>query len=253
MDYKIALEYSKLFPEGLVGIWLQGSKALGYADNKSDEDYVFLWEEKIPNLETRIERLKILKAKILDISDRKDKGSEYFKLDDTLYNTTHILKNDFLNIYPHLIEKNLPEDDLYRLGGFTRGIIVLDSEDILKTLTNSIKVTNEIINAFIETRRKTINRNLQMLKIAGERKQVVEFVKSLNFLLITFHILSSLNNKQMPTAVKWVEREIEKYNLQSGFSDAVLSIGDTLEFEEVIQSLIEFGKNFGYKPSEGLT
>lgn len=52
MNSKIINQYLESLSNGqkLIGYWFQGSKAIGYGDNNSDEDYIISLVRAVPHI-----------------------------------------------------------------------------------------------------------------------------------------------------------------------------------------------------------
>lgn len=252
MNSKIIDQYLESLSNGqkLIGFWFQGSKAIGYGDNSSDEDYVIVWSEQYPTLASRKEGLETLGTEIIDISDRETKGIEYVRYNDEPVNFVHMTDRNLFEMYPNLIKNNIPEVDLYILGGLSSGIIKLDKTGELENYKNSLIVTDEILKSYIESRRKVINRNLSMLKTAGNRKHVIDYVKSLNFLLTTYNSLQYLENKKFPIGLKWISQDAKTFDWSNSFLDSIAELEDEISYEKITDKLEQFGKIHGFKAEE---
>jgi hypothetical protein len=236
-NYLLSLQTDDL---KLIGVYRQGSDILGYSDGRSDKDYSVVWKDKFPEKAQREEFLTKLGFTLLLVTDQDHKGTDRFIVNNTEYNIAHQLDNNFLSIYNELTTEKVNEPKLYILGGFVRGKVIYDPQSLLADYKNKLVVTDEIIRIFKETRKVSTENNLKALEIAAQRQQPVEYVKSLNYLLITFCIQLYLQNKQFPMAPKWIEKDAEKFGWRNGLLDVVKRLKQQLEFKEIVSDLEKF-------------
>ena len=217
----------------VIGVYMQGSSVLGYSDRHSDIDYSVVWENNYPDINLRKPLLKKLNLPINYIGDQDHKGTDRFIYNDVEHNVSHRLNHNFFNIYKEVQTKKVNEPKLYILGGFKMGKIIHDPNEKLKKYSEELIVTPAIVGLFKETRHNSTSNNLAALQIAAERKQSVEFIKSLNYLLLTFSIQLYLENKQFPVSPKWVENDAVKYGWKSSLLNVLKRLEAENNFEQI--------------------
>lgn len=232
------LEDDKL---NLLGVWKHGSTVYGYADELSDEDYVVVWKNEYPEKEIRLNECKKAGYKTINFADKPYKGREQFEGRNIFYNVVHLPKQyGFFELYKDIQTKEINEAQLYRLGGFLRGEIIYDPQKVLQSYRDTITVTEVLRNNYKNPKESSIKNNLDNLNIAAKRKHALEYIKCLNFLLITLHTIHYLENGQFPLPVKWFEKEVTKFNWDTPLSNIVLSLKKTLPMDDVATNLTEY-------------
>jgi len=217
----------------IIGVYIQGSSEIGYSDEYSDLDYSVVWKDNYPNENVREHLLKDLNLPISHIVDQDHKGTDRFMYNETEHNISHRLSSNFFNIYNEVQTEKVNEPKLYILGGFKRGRIIHDPSNKLMDYVANLEVTSEIVKLFKETRHNSTKNNLAALAIATKRKQPVEFIKSLNYLLITFSIQLYLENGQFPVSPKWVEKDAIKYGWKSSLLDIIKKLKTAYDFDHI--------------------
>lgn len=125
------------------------------------------------------------------------------------------------------------------MGGFKRGNIIYDPKDVLSNYSKQLIVTTEIINLFKKSRETSTSNNLKSLEIAVHRQQPVEYIKSLNYLLITFSIQLYLEHEMLPMAPKWIEKDAKKFGWDTPLLDVIKKIKSELSFMDISKLLSE--------------
>lgn len=226
-------------PLKMLGLWEHGSKVYGYMDELSDQDYVIVWKNNFPTKKQRIELLEELGATNIESEDRSNKAQDKFVKDNVTYNTVHLTdKDEFFELYKKVSTETPNEDWLYRLGGFVRGHILYDPDNLLIEYKERLKVTGEITSNYKNSRKIALKNNSEWLKNASIREQPIDFIKCLNFLLITLAVIQYLENGQFPIPVKWYEKEAGKFNwTNNNLSKVIQLLKDKLPFKEVVNLL----------------
>ncbi len=235
-QYLVPLQTDRL---KITGVYRQGSDILGYSDEYSDKDYSVVWQGKFPSAQDRQTLAEANKFQVEVCVDQEHKGTDRFMHQNIEHNIAHQLDFNFFAIYAQVLTEKVNEPKLYILGGFERGEIIYDPQNKLAEYKQKIKVTDEVKNKFLESRALSTKNNLEALKIAASRGQSVEFVKSLNYLLLTFGIQQYLENGMFPNSPKWLERDAEKYNWDNSLIKAVHKLKKTLNFGEVVNLLTQ--------------
>lgn len=228
----------------IVGVYKQGSNVLGYADKYSDIDYSIVWQNEYPKKECREKLLKELGFEINFMVDQDHKGTDKVNLNKVLYNFSHQLDINFFKIYEEINTEKVNEPKLYILGGFTRGEIIYDPENKLTLYKDSLRVTDKIRNMFLSSRSASTRNNIEALKVAADRAQTVEYIKSLNYLLITFTIQTYLQNDQFPVSPKWVENDALKFGWDSKLLDVIKTLKQGIPFKQTLDQLNDYSKEF---------
>lgn len=226
-------------PLTILGIWEHGSKVYGYMDEMSDQDYVIVWKNNYPTKNIRIELLEKLGAKNIESEDKSNKAQDKFVKNNITYNTVHLTDtNEFFNLYNKVSTEASNEDWLYRLGGFVRGNILYDPNNLLRNYKDTLKVSDDIIKNYKTSRQTALKNNLEWLKVSSIREQPIDVIKCLNFLLITLSVIQYLENDQFPIPVKWYEKEAIKFNWNNNNLSKVISLlKEKLPFKEVVDLL----------------
>lgn len=243
MDDSILSEYIlKLETDSnkIIGVYRQGSDILGYADKHSDTDYAVVWDKEFPNKSLREDRCSTRGFEVTWITDQAHKGTDRFEYKGTAYNIAHRLDTNFLTIYDELSKGEINEIKLYLLGGFYRGKIIYDPNNVLKEYREKLKVTDTIISSYCENNAKPIENNIESLEVAAERKQPIAYIKSLNYLLITLSIQLYLENRHWPNSPKWIEKDAQKYGWDNKLLEVIKRIKYELTFDDIAQDLIDY-------------
>lgn len=226
----------------IIGVYRQGSDILGYSDKYSDIDYSVVWLKAYPEKTIREKLLTNLNLEVSYIGDQGHKGTDKFIFNKIEHNISHRLDSNFFEIYKEVQTEKVNEPKLYILGGFKRGKIIYDPDAQLECYAEQLIVTHEIISMFKETRKNSTINNLKALNIAADRKQPVEYIKSLNYLLITFCIQFYLENKQFPMSPKWIEKDASKFGWNGQLLAVIRQLKKDLSFQEIFSSLNTLNK-----------
>jgi len=227
----------------IVGAYKQGSYILGYNDELSDIDYSIVWQNEYPKKEIRENLLNKLGFEIDFMVDQDHKGTDKVRINNVKYNFSHQLDRNFFKIYEEINTEKVNEPKLYILGGFTRGEIIYDQDNKLTLYKETLKVTDKIIEMFLNSRSSSTQNNIEALRIASERSQTVEYIKSLNYLLITFSIQMYLQNNQFPVSPKWIEADALKFGWNSKLLDVIKTLKQSIPFKQTLEKLNEYSKD----------
>lgn len=240
-DYLINLEDNSY---KINGFYQHGSITLGYGDEHSDIDILIVWKDKYPPKHKREDLLIKMGLEIIRISDSDMKGSDYINIKGKEYNFSHRVDISFFDKYNQALEGTINEFDIYGLGGFKNSEILFDPENKLNEFRESLVVTDELVENFNLNRKDTIINNLHDMKIASCRGHTIFFIKSLNYLLTTFHIQLYLKNKMFPITPKWIDKEASKYEWENPLIDVVKTFRDSQDLNAIYSKLESFSVQF---------
>jgi hypothetical protein len=223
----------------VVGVYRQGSYMLGYNDEFSDNDFSVIWETDFPPVEYRKQAAKNHGLEIVFFGDQDHKGTDRFMLDGVEHNISHQKAENFFALYYQVCSNKINEVKLYILGGFSRSEIIYDDSNKLQTYKDSIPVNAKVLESYDELRKIPTQNNLQALKIAVERNQTVEALKSLNYLLLSGTIATYLQYGMYPNSPKWFEKDANKYGWQNNIVRTIKILNESTSLPLIQASLLE--------------
>lgn len=221
----------------IVGVYKQGSETLGYNDNFSDSDYSVVWRSEFPKAQLREKLARKEGFQVQVVADQEHKGTDRFIFKNKVYNVSNQLDFDFFEIYNQVLTQKVNEPKLYILGGFERGEIIYEPLNKLREYKQTVKVTSAIRANFSESRKISTQNNLESIKKATVRGHSLEFIKSLNYLLLTYAIQHYLNNDMFPNSPKWFEKDAKKFGWDNDLTQITTLLNKDLNMEKINEFL----------------
>lgn len=247
---------NKLESEGskIVGVWEQGSRVLGYADEDSDRDYIVVWDGKYPSAKERSGVAVSLGAKVHESSDIESsrKGLDMLENDGQLINVAHLNGEEFFVAYQGLVGGS--EEyvrDVYRIGGFVAGEIVYDSGGRLGEHRKKLDLSDEIIENVRNRLLGDLGYELKQLEIAMRRKSMIMVVYQMGEVMHYLHLWQYMREREWVISEKWFMRVASDRGWRGSFVDFVEELEEgEKSVEELARWLIEIAGEWGFMPTE---
>ena len=232
----------------LVGFYQQGSSLTSNFDEHSDYDFIVMWKETIPFLHKRKELVKKLGYEAIDFRDipTSIKSIELFKVNNKFINIAHVLSRDFFKFYKDVQNpKKFNPAMFVRLGGLRNSKIIYDTNGLIKKYTKKVKVTPRIRDVYYNYIKKEIEQDLYGLKIASERRGVINFLRYFYDLVENLSAAIWLSEGNFPDSLK--RYEISEDN---NLTDLLKKVEKGIDKKEVAKELISISNKYGFKPSD---
>lgn len=241
--------------ENVLGVYEQGSRVWGFADEESDRDFIVIWKQNYPEKDRRREMVLELGGKVHDFKDISvvSKGVDMFESKEDLLNVAHTSKKDFFDFYDGLNDLGKHyEEQLLRIGGFVHGKIHYDPRGKLEEYREDIVLTDEIVSQVRDRIEKEMGYDLRILKTAMNRDSALRFIHQADNVLNLLHIWYYMRKGSWLMSEKWFESFAKKHDWNDEFVKLLRDIKEGLSLKEFGNRLLNLSNSWGFKISKDL-
>jgi len=240
--------------DNILGIWETGSFKEGISDEFSDRDFLIIWDNSIPNNETRLKAANDLGFSIHEIKDVVSIGQSFdlFSDGEFLFNIGHGTKEKESKWYEVANSDKVPsdiEEILMSISALTSSIVYFQKDRWVDNLKKETQLTDEARQRVISYFKNKTSADLKLLEKSTKRKDFLQFIKYLEKILRSFQIIYLLENNKPIVSPKNFEERFAK--IENGeITKLIRQITANTDMDQVFLDTIQAAKSLDIEKSE---